>query len=175
MERADAIVVVAGGTPSREAVAADLYRKRWAPRVVISRPFLSSNLRQLQALGVRSLDEQGEARLALEKLGVPGDRIIAVAEPARTTEPELDLVHKLARDKGYRRVILVTSAQHTRRVKTIWARASRKSGIAGLVVPVPDSNFDVEHWWRSRRAAETVLHEYLGLTAIYLGISQLLR
>jgi len=172
---ADAIVVVAGGTPSRERAAADLYRKQLAPRVVISRPYTSANLRELQTLGVRPLDQQGESKLALEKYGVPADRIIAVADPARTTEPELDLVHRLARADGYRRVILVTSAQHTRRVKLIWARASRKSGIGSIVLPVPDSEFNVERWWRSRRAAETVLHEYLGLAAIYLGVSQLLR
>jgi hypothetical protein len=29
----------------------------------------------------------------------------------------------------------------------------------------------VDGWWRHRRMAEGVLHEYLGLLAIYLGVS----
>jgi uncharacterized SAM-binding protein YcdF (DUF218 family) len=175
LERADAIVVVAGGTPSREAAGAALFNQGWAPRVVISRPVVSNSIRQLTALGVRPLDLQGESKLVLEKYGVPPDHIIPVAEPARTTEPELDLVHQLARAQGYRRVILVTSPQHTRRVKVIWARQSRKSGIEGIVVAARDNDFELDDWWRKRRVAEKVLHEYLGLAAIYLGVSRLMR
>src|SRR5262249_58790136 len=112
LDRSDAIVVVAGGTPSREAVAARLFREQWAPRIIISRPFTSDDLRQLTALGVRRFDLQGESRAVLERFGVPADRIVAVPEAARTTEPELDLVPKLARARDYRRVIRGTSRHH---------------------------------------------------------------
>jgi uncharacterized SAM-binding protein YcdF (DUF218 family) len=175
LEYADAIVVVAGGTPSREAVAAELFRQGWAPRVVISRPATTNSIGQLTALGVRLLDLQGEARLVLEKYGVPPDRIVPVQEAARTTERELDLVHKLARAQGYRRVILVTSPEHTRRVKVVWTRENRSRAIEDIVVPARDSDLDLDDWWRKRRSAETVLHEYLGLAAIYLGISRLMN
>lgn len=175
LEHADAIVVIAGGTPAREALAADLYRQGWAPRVIVSRPFTTNSIRQLTALGVRLLDLQGESRMVLEKYGVPRDHIIAIAEPARTTEPEIELVSKRAHAEGYKRVILVTSPQHTRRVKVIWNRQNRKGWIEALVVPARDSDVELEDWWRKRRSAEKVLHEYLGLVAIYLGVSGLLR
>ena len=175
LQHADAIVVVAGGTPSREAVAATLFREGWAPRVVISRPFTTPEGRELNALGVRPLDLQGEARLVLEKYGVAPQRILSLGVSVTTTEPELAVVHDIARADGYRRVILVTSPPHTRRVKVIWSRESARSHIEGLVVAAPNSEFTVDGWWRRRRAAEALLHEYLGLLAIYLGISPLLR
>jgi uncharacterized SAM-binding protein YcdF (DUF218 family) len=175
LRHADAIVVVAGGTPSREAMAAALFREGWAPRVVISRPFITPEGRELNTLGVRSLDLQGEARLALEKYGVPPDRIVSLGVSVRTTEPELAVVHGVARAEGYRRVILVSSPPHARRVKLIWSRESGTSRIEGLVVAAPSSEFAVDGWWRRRRAAEALLHEYLGLLAIYLGISPLMR
>lgn len=175
LERADAIVVVAGGTPSREAKAAALFREGWAPRLIVSQPVESSYVRELTALGVRPLDLQGESMLVLERYGVPRDRIVAVPEPSTNTESELQLVQKLARGRGYRRVILVTSPQHTRRVHVIWSRASADDHIEGLVVPAPTSEFSVDGWWRKRGAAEAVLHEYLGILAIYLGISHLMR
>lgn len=175
LEQADAIVVVAGGTPSREAKAAALFREGWAPRLVVSQPVAPSNVRELTALGVRPLDLQGESTLVLEKYGVPRDRIVTVPEPSTNTESELDLVHKLARGRGYRRVILVTSLQHTRRVQIIWSRASADDHVEGLVVPAPNSDFSEDGWWRKRGAAEAVLHEYLGILAIYLGISHLMR
>lgn len=175
LERADAIVVVAGGTPSREAKAAALFREGWAPRLIVSQPVESGYVRELTALGVRLLDLQGESMLVLERYGVPRDGIVAVPEPSTNTESELQLVHKLARGRGYRRVILVTSPQHTRRVRVIWSRASADDHIEGLVVPAPSSEFSVDGWWRKRGAAEAVLHEYLGIAAIYLGVSYLMR
>jgi len=173
--RVDAIVVVAGGTPSREAKAAALFREGWAPRIIVSRPVPNSNLRALRALGVRPLDLQGESMLALTKYGVPPDRIVMMAEVSQNTETELETVHDLARRTGYRGVILVTSPEHTRRVKVIWSRKDREDHVEGLVVPAPNDDFSVDGWWRRRRAAEAVLHEDLGILAIYLGISELMR
>jgi len=174
-QHADAIVVVAGGTPSREAVAADLFRQGWAPRVVVSRPYMAPEMRELNTLGVRALDLQGEARLTLEKYGVPSDRIVSLAVTVMTTEPELAVVHAWARAAGDRRLIFVTSSAHTRRVQLIWSRESRRSHIEGIIVAAPSSDFAVDNWWHRRRAAEALLHEYLGLLAIYLGISPLMH
>lgn len=172
-ERADAIVVLAGGTPRREQAAAALWKDGWAPRVVISRPFQRPELQELIDLGVRRLDLQGEARAVLEKSGVPPDRIIALPEVSTTTEPELALVRDAARRLGYRRVLLVTSPEHTRRVRLTWSRQSH-GGPEGLVIAAAE-DFPFEDWWRRRRAAEAVLHEYLGLLVLALGVSHLFK
>jgi uncharacterized SAM-binding protein YcdF (DUF218 family) len=171
---ADAIVVVAGGTPDREGAAARLYREGLAPEVVLSNQFTPDRVRDLIALGARRLDYQGEARVALEKRGVPSQVIVALPTPATTTEAELKLVGEAARARGWRRVILVTSPQHSRRVKLVWSREA-PADIEGLVRVVPEDKFLDGDWWRKRRQAEAVLHEYLGLAAIYLHISNYLR
>lgn len=174
LERADAIVVVAGSTPIREAGAAALFRDGWAPRVVVSRQLVPERVQQLMDLGIRPLDFQGESVLALERYGVPRSAIVTLGEPAAITEAELRAVAALARERGWRRVVLVTSAHHTRRVKLVWSRAAG-GAVAALLVPVPDTCSGPEEWWRRRRCAELVLHEYLGLLAIHLGISGLMR
>lgn len=173
LERADVIVVLAGGTPWREAAAASLWRAGWAPRIMISRPSVRPDIEKLIELGIRKLDLQGETRAALERYGVPADQIIAIGESARTTEPELRLVHTAATDKAYRRLILVTSPEHTRRVKVTWSKEAPR-GPEGIVVATQEA-FPFDDWWRRRRAAESVLHEYLGLLAIGLGISPFMR
>ena len=175
LARADAIVVVAGGNHGREARAAEIYRHGWAPVVVVSRQAMSSDVQKLIALGVRPLDPQGESRMVLEKLGVPTSAIVAIDEPVKITESELAVVHGVARARGYRRVILVTSPQHTRRVKVIWERENRRDHIEGLVTAAPDDDFSLDGWWRKRRAAESVAHEYAGILAISLGISRFMR
>ena len=175
LARADAIGVLAGGIPSREAKAAELFHAGWAPQVVISRPEVTSDVRELIKLGVRPLDLQGESRMVLEKLGVPSAAILALEEPVKITESELAVVHSVSRARGYRRVILVTSPQHTRRVKVIWGRQTRDDHLEGLVVAAPVEHLSLDGWWRKRRVAEAVFHEYAGIAAIYLGLSPLMR
>jgi uncharacterized SAM-binding protein YcdF (DUF218 family) len=170
LAQADAIVVIAGGTPAREKAAATLHREGLAPDVVLSNQFTPERVRDLIALGARRFDYQGEARIVLEKRGVPSQAIVALPAPVKTTEAELKVVGEAARARGWRRVILVTSPQHSRRVKLVWSREA-PSGIEGVVRVVQEDNFLESDWWRKRRQAEAVLHEYLGLAAIYLGIS----
>jgi uncharacterized SAM-binding protein YcdF (DUF218 family) len=173
LQRADAIVVLAGGTPRREATAAALWKEGWAPQIIISRAYERPDVRELISLGVRRLDQQSEAKKVLEAYGVPADRITAIPEVSRTTEPELGMVRDLARREGYRRLILVTSPHHTRRVRMIWAKHAG-GGPECIVVPARE-RFPFDDWWRRRRAAESVLHEYLGLLVISLGMSHLFK
>jgi uncharacterized SAM-binding protein YcdF (DUF218 family) len=173
-ERADAIVVVAGSTPSREEMAAGLFREGWAPRVLVSRQFVPGRVQRLIEMGVRRLDFQGESVAALEKYGVPRDAIITLDQPVEITETELRAVAVAARDRGWRRLILVTSPFHARRVQLIWRRESG-GAIEGRLAPVPDECAAGNTWWRRRRCSESVLHEYLGLLALYLHISSLMR
>jgi uncharacterized SAM-binding protein YcdF (DUF218 family) len=170
---ADAVVIMAGGIPSREATAAGLYRSGWAPRVVLSNDFTPDRVRELIALGARRLDYQGESLVVLERHGVPPDAIVALSAPVKTTEAELRLVAETARARGWRRVILVTSPLHSRRVKLVWAREA-SGGIEALIALVKEEAVPGDGWWRKRRQAEAILHEYLGLAAIYLGLSKYL-
>ncbi|HET8577050.1 MAG TPA: YdcF family protein [Methylomirabilota bacterium] len=169
LQRADAIVVVAGGTPTREAAAAALFREGWASRVIVSNDYTPDRVRELVRLGIRAFDFQGESRRALERYGVPAAAIITLTEPVRITESELRAVHQAARAQGFTRLILVTSPHHTRRVRLVWSRESR-GDVAALVVSPRGETFP-DTWWRQRRMAEAVLHEYLGLLAVYCGLS----
>jgi uncharacterized SAM-binding protein YcdF (DUF218 family) len=172
--KADAIVVVAGGTPSREEAAARLFREGLAPDVVLSNQFTPDRVRQLITMGARRFDYQGESRVVLEQRGVPAQAIVALSQPVKTTEAELKVVGEAARSRGWRRVILVTSPQHSRRVKLVWSRQA-PADIESIVRVAQDDDFLDGDWWRKRREAEAILHEYLGLAAIYLGISHLLK
>src|SRR5688572_22678446 len=83
------------------------------------RPRCRTALLELIDLGSRRFDLQGESRKALETYGVPPEQIIAIPDVSRTTEPELALVRDAAQARGYRRLILVSSPEHTRRVKIV--------------------------------------------------------
>jgi len=171
---ADAIVVVAGYTPPREEVAASLFREGLAPRILVSRQLVPPRVNRLLEMGIRRLDFQGESVAALEKFGVPREAIVTLDQPVEITETELPIVAAAARARGWHRLILVTSAQHTRRVKVIWSRLAHP-GLEAWVVAVNDECSLSPAWWRLRRCSEAVLHEYLGLSALYLHTSRLMR
>jgi uncharacterized SAM-binding protein YcdF (DUF218 family) len=167
---ADALVVVAGGAPFRERAVADLFKQGWAPRVIVSRPVNPAPVAALVEMGVRPLDLQGESQAALLRFGVPAAALVTIKQTAQITEDELALVREEARSRGWHRLILVSSPEHTRRVKTIWYRRG-SNGVEAIVRASPYWNSPRDGWWRERRMAERVLHEYLGLAALYLGVS----
>lgn len=173
-ERTDAIVVVAGRTPTREEAAAALFREGWAPRVMVSRQLVSPRVQRLLEMGIRPLDFQGESVLALERYGVPRAAIVTLDEPVEITETELRAVAAAARNRGWRRLTLVTTPFHARRVQLIWKRETGGL-IEGRLAVTPDECGPGDPWWRRRRCSEAVLHEYLGLLALYLRISSLMR
>jgi uncharacterized SAM-binding protein YcdF (DUF218 family) len=171
---ADAIVVVAGSTPTREALAATLFRERRAPVVVVSRQTMPVRVQQLLDLGIRPLDFQGESVAALEKYGVPRAAIVTLTKPVEITEMELRAVAAEAHTRGWRRVLLVTTPNHSRRVRLIWHREAG-AGIEAGIAMIDDECSADRTWWRRRRCSEAVLHEYLGLIAVYLHVSSLMR
>jgi hypothetical protein len=59
-------------------------------------------------------------------------------------------------------------------VQVIWRREAG-GAIEGRLAVVSDECTAGEAWWRRRRCSEAVLHEYLGLLALYLHISSLMR
>jgi uncharacterized SAM-binding protein YcdF (DUF218 family) len=171
---ADAIVVVAGSSPSREEIAAALFREGWAPRVLVSRQAVPRRVQRLIDLGIRPRDFQGESVLALEKFGVPRNAIVTLDQPVEITEAELRVVAAAARERGWRRLTLVTTWFHARRVHLIWQRETG-GAIEGRLATVSDECAAAAAWWRRRRCSEAVLHEYLGLLALYLRISSWMR
>ena len=125
-------------------------------------------------MGIRAHDFQGESVLALEKFGVPRAAIVTLEQSVEITETELRGVEAAARERGWRRLTLVTTWLHSRRVRLIWRRESG-GAIEGRLATVADECAGPEPWWRRRRCSEAVLHEYLGLLALHLRISSWMR
>jgi uncharacterized SAM-binding protein YcdF (DUF218 family) len=162
----DAIVVLFGGTPSREIEAASLYHRGYAPRIVIARgrDLLLPAARQLSGLP----GGQDVAAGVLEHLRVPQSAIVRVSEEADNTADELTLDFELARSRGWRRLLLVTSPAHTRRVRMIW-NAHFERALPARVYPTPWERYPAAGWWRSRRSLEQTLHELFGIANFMVG------
>jgi uncharacterized SAM-binding protein YcdF (DUF218 family) len=165
LERSDAIFVLAGTGPTRLVEAASLYRRGLAPVVVLSLP--PDTVRVARELAGEPAPQERALR-ALVHAGVPRPAIARLDRVVENTDEELGVDFDYARAQGFRRVILVTSPQHTRRVRMIWD-ARFQTALPALVHPTPFDEFDAARWWRSSRSLEKVFYELAAIAHFWLG------
>jgi uncharacterized SAM-binding protein YcdF (DUF218 family) len=164
--RSDVIFVTDGKTPQRELEGAALYLEGWAPRVALTlaRDQASEEVRALAG----ELPPQEYAARLLRRRGVPESAIVRLDRLVENTVEELDADFQYARDHGFRRVIIVSSPYHTRRIHTIW-RARFADRIPALIRVTRYERVEPARWWRSRHSLEDVVHEVFGISNFLLG------
>lgn len=157
LAHADAVVVLSSGiqdsgnlTPdaqSRLLRGYEILRAGLAPRLVLTRlpssypSYRPAVQRQMLALGLRYPIEE--------------------AGPVRNTHDEALAVARLARERGWPRVILVSEPAHMRRASAVF----RKAGLPVLRAPCVEETYDAESLstpFDRLRAFDDWLHEVIG-------------
>lgn len=154
--KAPVAVVLAGAwRGNRVLKAAELVRAGYAERVWVSGPPLYA---------------RSEADLAIEYAvghGYPREWFVRLANEARSTWEEAEVITRELRRAGVRRYLLVTSDYHTRRARACFRRAAPEMEVR--VVGAPDEEFP-NPWWRHRVGWKTVVLEWLKTFAFGLGM-----
>lgn len=161
---ADAIVVMSGSATYREraAWAAKLYREGRAPIVILTNDSLKSGWDNKEQ---RNPYFYELAARELEQQGVPESKIQVVSGIALGTYEESLGVRDYASAHQLKRLLVVTSAYHTRRALWSLRHACEGSGIeigidspaAGWQTPAPS------RWWWRRWGWKVVAGEYVKL------------
>jgi uncharacterized SAM-binding protein YcdF (DUF218 family) len=151
--KADALVVLSDDNfyADRATRAAELLREGKAPLIVASGRRLRPNA---------SIAELMEHDL-IER-GVPKEKIMRQPQDADSTKEEAEAVLKLAKEKRWRSVIVVTSNYHTRRARYIFRRVFPQ-GIEVHIASARDGDFDPQHWWEKRESAKELTLEFAGM------------
>lgn len=161
-EQADAIVVLSGSSTyvERAEWAAKLYREGRAPLIILTDDKLISGWNRAEERNPYFYE------LALKELrmrGVPEERVQVISEPALGTYLESLNVREYATTHNLKRILIVTSAYHSRRAFWSMRRACEGTGIEigidgpgpGLQTPSPWT------WWTRRWGWRVVAGEYL--------------
>jgi len=152
IEPAEAIIVIGDDnlTSDRAAEAATLFRAGWAPQVVASgrmlRPYVS-----VADFIARDLETQG----------VPTSAIVRFSHRANNTLEEAEGLQVLITQKGWHRILLVTSNYHTRRARYIFRKVLPET-VRLELVGAPDSQFQPDTWWTSRQSRKLFFLEAVG-------------
>ncbi len=165
--KADVIVVLSGGLPFRAEGAAGIYKSGYAPAVWVSRP--GGPQEELAALGIHFVGEEEYNREILVREGVPNSAIRIFPDAIANTQEEVEEIARDARRDGMHSVIIVTSPQHTRRVKALWRKLVGDDPRL-IVRAAPGDPFDADHWWRNTQDVLAVVRESLGLLNVWSGL-----
>jgi uncharacterized SAM-binding protein YcdF (DUF218 family) len=172
LSSADVIAVLSGSMPFRAEEAGRLFKMGKAPEVWVSRP--ENPAADLQKFGIQFVGEEEYSREVLIHQGVPESSIHIFPDPIVNTEQEVDEIAREMERLGKGRVIIVTSPQHTRRVRALWKRLARQQnqGVVrqAIVRAAFEDPFDADHWWRNTRDTLSVVREMLGLLNVWIGL-----
>jgi uncharacterized SAM-binding protein YcdF (DUF218 family) len=164
---AEVIVVLSGSMPWRAEEAAKLFRLGYAREVWVSQPAASTD--ELAEMGIRYLGEDYFNREVLAHEGVPEAAIRILPEPTVDTQQEVEEIVGVMQRAEKTSVIIVTSPQHTRRVKALWHKLAGDK-LRAIVCAAPQDPFDADHWWRNTRDTFSVAREVLGLLNVWAGL-----
>ena len=160
LKPADVIVVLGSTRLERTLEAGTLFREGWAPRILLLRPRdeVRDSLRGRFGIQVPVLLDIQES--VLRQMNVPS---AAIAESPRTQEStrgEAAATAEYARQKGYRRMIVVTSPYHASRAGALFDRAM-KGSCEVIVHPDRYEEIDPNRWWLRYPERYDVTREYL--------------
>jgi hypothetical protein len=137
VEQADAIVVLGGALDIRPAAAANLYKQRTAPLVLVPKS---------------EADNGREARRMRERLracGVPSDAISDFTIKLHSTYGEACGVAQFAEINRIKQVVVPVEIFQTRRVRWIFRRKLSEIGIDASVIALTPPDYNTGNWWRS--------------------------
>ena len=151
-QKSDLIVVLAGETDRRPALALDLLHQGYAPRILLDVPasakIYDTTLTQIAADYVR-------------KLPVASQIALCPIAGLSTRDESQDVATCLNDEHGATSILLVTSDYHTRRALSIFRHEIRGRYLS-VAAAHDDSQFGVR-WWTHRQWAKICLDEWLRL------------
>lgn len=156
-EKSDAIVILLGAdTPERVLRALELFAANYAPRIVHGSGFVDQELMRGAPQGFFWPPPSIRERLALQSLHVPDNQLVVVdTSSAFDTQGELEAIAGHARREQWKKLLLVTSATHSRRASIIWHRVA--PDITVRSVPAREPHLDT--WWKDPRLVRALGYE----------------
>jgi hypothetical protein len=152
----DAVVVLGGGLDLRPFVAADLYRKGLAGRILVSQVVEGRSVSIGKLPGHTELN-----RAVLLNLGVPDSAIESFGTANRNTMEEALVLRDWAERNGASVLIIPTEIFAARRVSWIFRREFSGKNVRIEVQSVEPEDYTRAGWWKSEQGLITFQNELL--------------
>jgi uncharacterized SAM-binding protein YcdF (DUF218 family) len=158
LQPSDAIVVLGGSMETRPFEAARLFREGMAPRVLI----MNVRSNNTEVLGITRPEAEIEREILL-KNGVTSEAISAVGDGVQSTRDESQAVRKWVAQNHPARIIITTDIFHTRRVRWLFRKTLKNTGVAIIVHPAPARDYTASDWWQHEDGLIAFQNEFIKL------------
>lgn len=156
VSRATAIVVLGGGLETRPFVAAELWRRGLADKILISRG------PEERAASVGSIPAHSERnREILLELGVPASAIGTFEAVSKNTRGEAVALREWAEQNGASAFIIPSEIFPARRVRWIFRREFRGTAVRIEVPSVEPPGYTRWDWWQKEQGLLAFQNEFL--------------
>lgn len=146
LQQADAAFMMHETQTAGAIELADLYAARMAPQVGVLIPQVSREVIELRRRGVRVTGLVD----VIAQLGVPHEAITVVTSGEAGTTDGTHALAAWCRSRGTRRLIVITTAEHSRRVHRALLRAFGDAPPRVMLRTPRLGTFHAADWWRQR-------------------------
>jgi hypothetical protein len=154
--RADAVVVLGGDYQARPAVAADLYRRGLADKVLVSK------IGEVEQASLGAIPSHTKLnRTTLLNLGVPSSAIENFGTANRNTKEEAVALREWAKRNAASVFIVPTEIFSARRVRWIFHREFSGSGVTIEVASFEQPGYTCTEWWKTEQGVVAFQNELL--------------
>jgi len=154
--KADVIVVMGGGLSTRPFAAARLFHQGLAPKILLTNPQSAPSVPP----GLIPADADVGRTILLNE-AVPAADIFVTADRVSSTYEEALAVRAWAATNGVKRILIPTDIFHTRRVRWVFGKALRSTGIQVQVQAVPVREYAQTNWWQHEQGIVAFQNELL--------------
>lgn len=149
--KADLLMALGGDSGARTNGVLELYRKGYAPRILIGSEGTHARTRAAY-LNWRARYLVGE--------GIPEQAILYDVRSLNSWQEAVNTL-ELMRVLKLDRVLVVSDPPHMRRLSWVWGKVFAGSGKSFTLVAAEMDDWDAAHWWRTSPNAQFVFSEYI--------------
>ncbi|MCS7029120.1 MAG: YdcF family protein [Bacteroidia bacterium] len=157
LEPCQAIFVLSGSADERAKHAAFLYHQKYAPRIVCTGAVVPENI---ELVNLKYTEAELTSIALTKRYHVPDTAVDCILEGTSTKE-EADVIFEYAQKHNLRKIMVVSTAFHTSRVKQIFRKRFRYNRqIKVYIQPAPALDYNERYWWKDEEGLLTVYTEY---------------
>ncbi|NIP30574.1 MAG: hypothetical protein GTN99_05315 [Candidatus Dadabacteria bacterium] len=159
LEKADAIFVFGGSIPNRIIEAVEIYKQGYAPVIILTKSPNPEGYDYLRQRNVLLAEGHKLTESIAVGLGVPKSQIIIADVRTISSIEEIMFLKRYSAEKNYKKIILVSTKSHTKRISIIFSDIMNDE-IKGILRYTRYDKYDPDKWWKNRYYLGQALSEY---------------
>ena len=156
LQKADAMVVLSGGGYDRGNEAVKIIKAGYVSKVICTG---GNPVIELKVFNIDTLESDMTAA-NLRRQGIPDSDIVELRNGTSTKE-ESQLIANYCHEHAIKKIIILSSKLHSRRVGEVFKPKLKKQNIEVIVRGAPNSQFDELKWWQDENGLIAVNNEWL--------------